>query len=268
MRLLVMSDIHLEFAPFSLTDDVADFDVAVFAGDIGRPIAASLEWIAAQRHGPLKDQPVIFVPGNHEFYGAELRSALESGAVLAQRYGIHLLAPGSVVLSGSRFIGATLWTDYCLFGNPGGAMNVASRAMNDHRLISIAEGGERRLFTPDHAVALHRHDLSEITRQLATPFAGPTIIVTHHGPHPNSVQPIFRNDPLAPAFSSNLSGLIERFQPELWIHGHDHGSHDYLVGKTRVLTNQAGYPRRGGNRENKCFDPRLIIEVHAHQTSD
>lgn len=261
MRLFVMSDIHLEFAPFTLPDDLEDFDVAVFAGDIGQPVAGSLEWIADQMRGPLRNRPAIFVPGNHEFYGDELRSALSSGAVAAAQHGIHMLAPGTITLSGVRFIGATLWTDYCLYGNPGGAMNVASRGMNDHRLISISDGNDRQLFSPDAAASLHQVDRRAIVQHLAEPFEGATVVVTHHGPHPNSVRPIFRNDPLAPAFSSDLSDIINQYQPELWIHGHDHGSHDYRVGRTRVLTNQAGYPRRAGPRENSAFNPRLIIEV-------
>ena len=47
-------------------------------------------------------------------------------------------------------------------------------------------------------------------------------------------------------------------QPELWIHGHDHGSHDYRVGRTRIFANQAGYPDLLG-RENRGFDPRCVI---------
>lgn len=263
MRLLVMSDIHLEFGTFSLPDDLPELDVAVFAGDVARPITGSIKWIDKQRRGPLRGRPAIFVPGNHEFYGDELRSALRAGLALAQGCGIHMLAPGCVTIGGTRFIGSTLWTDYSLFQNPAGAMNVARRGMNDHSLIEIAEDNRRRPFTPEDAAGLHRIDVSELTRYLAEPFDGPTVVVTHHAPHPGSVRPIYRNDPLAPAFASDLSAVIQRFQPELWIHGHDHGSHDYQVGETRILTNQAGYPRRDGSRENRDFDPRLIVKVGA-----
>ncbi|CAN7720800.1 hypothetical protein LJR009_002303 [Bosea sp. LjRoot9] len=56
--------------------------------------------------------------------------------------------------------------------------------------------------------------------------------------------------------------MIEATKPELWIHGHDHGSHDYLVGRTRVFANQTGYPRNGV-RENQGFRPNRAIEVGA-----
>lgn len=110
MRVLAMSDIHLEFGPYSLPHDLPEFDVAVFAGDIARPITESIEWIDMQRPGPLGGRPAIFVPGNHEFYGDELRSALSSGRAQAEQRRIHMLAPGCVTIGGTRFIGSTLWT--------------------------------------------------------------------------------------------------------------------------------------------------------------
>jgi 3',5'-cyclic AMP phosphodiesterase CpdA len=261
VRLLVLSDIHLEFGPFLLPEDLDEFDVAVFAGDIGRPITGALHWIEQQRRGPLKGRPVIFVPGNHEFYRDEIGAALRTGRDMAEKFGIHMLAPGSIALGGVRFVGATLWIDYNLFGNPIGARRVAQRGMNDHRLIEIAENSKRRLFRPQDAEAIHRMELAFIRKELAEPFSGATVVVTHHAPHPGSVQPRYRGDPLTPAFVSDLSGTIEMFQPELWVHGHNHSSHDYRIGRTRIFSNQAGYPQSGGARENVTFDPRLIIEV-------
>ena len=261
MRLLVLSDIHLEFGPFALPEDLGEFDVAVFAGDIGRPITAAILWIEQQRRGSLKGRPAIFVPGNHEFYHDEIYSALRAGRGLAEQCGIHMLAPGRIVVGGVRFIGATLWTDFNLFGKPHAARLAARHGMNDHRLIHVIENGKRKPFTPEHAAATHRSELAFITERLSEPFDGATVVVSHHAPHPGSVRPIFRGDPLAPSFCSDLSVVIEQFQPTLWIHGHDHGSHDYCVGRTRILSNQAGYPKRGGARENPSFNPRLIVEV-------
>lgn len=261
MRLLVLSDIHLEFGPFALPEDLGEFDVAVFAGDIGRPITSAVRWIEQQRRGPLKSRPAIFVPGNHEFYHDEIHSALCAGRVMAEQCGIHMLAPGCIVVGGVRFIGATLWTDFNLFGKPHAARLAARQGMNDHRLIHVLHDGKWTAFTPEKAAATHRSELAFITEHLAEPFDGATVVVSHHASHPGSVRPIYRDDPLAPAFCSDLSAVIEQFQPTLWIHGHDHGSHDYHVGRTRILSNQAGYPKRGGGRENPSFNPRLIVEV-------
>jgi Icc-related predicted phosphoesterase len=114
---------------------------------------------------------------------------------------------------------------------------------------------------PWHAAAEHRLDLAFIRKELAEEFDGPTVDVTHHAPHRNSVQPRHEGSSLTPAFVSDLSRVIEEFQPDLWIHGHDHGSHDYRVGKTRIFANQVGYPNLHGDRENPWFDPRCVIEL-------
>jgi Icc-related predicted phosphoesterase len=91
---------------------------------------------------------------------------------------------------------------------------------------------------------------------MATPFRGPTVVITHHAPHPNSVNSRFVGDPLNPAFVSDLGDLIARHQPDLWLHGHTHCSGDYRLGRTRVICNPAGY-----GRENPAFDPTLVVEV-------
>lgn len=262
MRILVLSDIHLEFGPFELPDDIGEFDVAVFAGDVDRPIGSAIAWLERQRRCRLKQRPIVFVPGNHEFYGSEILSSRAEATIQAEGAGIHLLAPGITVVDGVRFVGATLWTDYRLLGDPRSARQAAQDRMNDHRRIKIAEGRRRIPFRPIHSLSMHRQDLSYIKDVLGKPFVGPTVVVTHHAPHPQSVRSQYQGDPLSPAFASDLGEVIYRYRPELWIHGHDHGSHDYWVGQTRIVSNQAGYPTPDGRRENPSFDPRLIIEAH------
>lgn len=262
MRILVISDIHLECGPFKFPEPMPDFDVAVFAGDIGQPISEAIRWMAEQRVGPLKDGPAIYVPGNHEFYHAEMKSSLEKGRAAAEASGVDLLSRDTVVIGGVRFIGCVLWTDYRLYGTPKPSMVHAGQTLNDHRLIRYQEAnGHYSRFMPWHAAAEHRLDLAFIRQELAEAFDGPTVVVTHHAPHPNSIERRYQGSPLTPAFASDLSNIIEEFQPELWIHGHDHGSHDYRIGRTRVFANQAGYPNLHGDRENRRFNPSCVIEL-------
>ncbi|WNJ89575.1 metallophosphoesterase [Bosea sp. 685] len=258
MRLLLISDIHLEFDSFDLPADL-NFDIAIFAGDIWKPVSNSVRWLTAQREGPLQRKPVILVPGNHEFYGTEITASREEGHDLAALSGIHLLDPGTVTIDGVRFVGATLWTDFDLYGRSIASRRVATRGMNDFRRIKIQDAKVRH-FTADDALALHRHDRAFIEKTLAQPFSGQTVVITHHAPHPESVPHEFRGDPLAPAFASNLAGLIMEYRPSVWVHGHDHHHHDYTVGSTRIVANPAGYPLRDG-RENRQFDPHFTIEV-------
>src|SRR5215468_9653459 len=95
----IHSDLHLEFSDWSPPPVAAD--VVVLAGDIHVGVGG-LEWM--RRHFP--DTPVIYVPGNHEFYGArvhDVRVALRDAAV---RLGIHLLDGQELVVAGTRFLGA------------------------------------------------------------------------------------------------------------------------------------------------------------------
>lgn len=262
MRLLVISDLHLEFGPFTFPSPLPAFDVAVFAGDVSKSITAAVEWMQSERKQVLRDCPIVYVPGNHEFYGSEMKSALAHGRAAAELANVNLLARQSVVIDGVRFIGCILWTDYRLLSKPKISMVIAGQELNDHRLIRYREDdGHYSRFMPWHAAAEHRLDLAFIRSELGTQHNGPTVLVTHHAPHPGSVQPRHQGSSLSPAFVSDLSALIEEYQPELWIHGHDHGSHDYRVGRTRVLANQAGYPSARGDRENPGFNPARVVEV-------
>jgi len=83
------------------------------------------------------------------------------------------------------------------------------------------------------------------------------VVVTHHAPSPRSEAPYHANSPLKPAFASDLDELVEESHVPLWIHGHTHYNVDYVIGSTRVLTYQRGYP------DQLCqdFDPSLVVEV-------
>ena len=75
MKLLVLSDLHLEFSYFEPV--ATDADVVVIAGDLHKK-DRGLEWL--QEH--FSDRPVIYVAGNHEYYGAAIpRPAIISAGV-------------------------------------------------------------------------------------------------------------------------------------------------------------------------------------------
>jgi Icc-related predicted phosphoesterase len=82
-------------------------------------------------------------------------------------------------------------------------------------------------------------------------------VVTHHAPSPQSVPSQFRNDPLNPAYASNLEPFIAECGAVLWIHGHIHHRADFTVGGTRVIANPRGYPIE----PHTGFDPSFVVEV-------
>ena len=149
MRLLVLSDLHLEWSDLVLPDDLA-IDVAVLAGDI----ALSRRWMStpgcAHRRRCGSARAVIRVDGNHEHYDDVLpRARAPSQAALAApgRPALHLLDCGQAVVDGVRFLGCTLWTDFELrIDTPDGPRSdrehgMAVAARDDGRLSRHRLGG-------------------------------------------------------------------------------------------------------------------------------
>ncbi|MFZ2537697.1 MAG: metallophosphoesterase, partial [Oscillospiraceae bacterium] len=68
MKLHILSDLHLDHSAF--IPPQTDADVTIFAGDLhGGP--SSLEY--AHDHAELTKKPAIYVAGNHEFYGRDIK---------------------------------------------------------------------------------------------------------------------------------------------------------------------------------------------------
>jgi Icc-related predicted phosphoesterase len=98
-----------------------------------------------------------------------------------------------------------------------------------------------------------------IQPQLEQPFAGKTIVVTHHMPTFMNYPPKFKGDILNEAFAVELHDYIEQTQPHYWIYGHIHANAmDFKIGKTQLLSNQLGYVRHG---ENTHFLNDVVFEV-------
>ena len=232
----------------------------VAAGDVHVPATRSVEWLAERADG----RPVVLVPGNHEWFSERRDHTVEEerarALARAAQLGVHLLMDDEVVIGGVRFLGATLWTDFALYGDPEGSARIAERYMNDHRMI--IEGPDRAPLRARTTLAWHRASRRWLEERLAVRH-DPTVVVTHHVPHSASIAPRYAADPLNPAFCSDLSHLVEHGGATLWVHGHTHTGFDYRAGGTRVICNPKGYgPRKAsGPIENPAFDERLVIEI-------
>ena len=252
MKLNILSDLHLGFSAFDTP--LNDADVVVLAGDIAPPRQAAA-W-ALRLH-----KPVIYVPGNHEFYGSSLDAASELKRLCAGTP-IHVLDNAEVNIDGVRFIGSTLWTDFMLFGDGAeraAAIVEAQRLMRDFSRIRIDES-TGALFTPDDAARLFERNAEWLDRRLDVPHAGPTVVVTHHAPSRRSIHPRFSGSLLNACFVSDADHLVGADRAHWWIHGHTHDSFDYALNGTRIVCNPRGYAKAGVN-ENARFDPNFTIEV-------
>lgn len=264
MRLQIASDLHLEYLEWKFPAfrgvEPAAADVLVLAGDIAQGSRA----LDLFGNWPC---PVVYVPGNHEFYGGDVAAVL---AELQQRAAdfpnVKILAPGTWEHGGVRFIGCTLWTDYAVFGaeHVAAAMAICAEKIVDHTAIQNSSGSP---FRPADALALHRAQRQWLGDRLAEPFAGRTVVVTHHAPHRNSIAPHYADDLSSAAFVSNLDEYLGI--ADLHIHGHTHASFDYTVNGTRVVANPMGYCRGSKaaatpadlQRENAAFDSRWLIDI-------
>lgn len=261
--ILYFSDIHIEIRekddrpawtgvrPLGLGPDLTGFagtaDLVVLAGDIGRMRSrrdvSTLRY--AEQAAAYLRCPAVVVPGNHEYYRGSfdeereaLLAARVAGVTVLERVEAHF----AIGTDSLRVLGATLWTDYAVLGEPEQGMRDAEQALEDHRLITRRGG---RPFLPRDALAEHRLSRAWLARKLAEPHDGPTLVVTHHVPHSAARNPVHGATPLSPAFDSDCDDLIAaaaRAKVSAWIFGHHHWSLEVEVGGVRLVSAQRGYP--------------------------
>lgn len=250
MKLHILSDLHLEVSTFDPPQ--TDADTVVLAGDIWKG-ARGLHWARAT----FPDREIVYVPGNHEYYGAQRLEAAARMRIAARESGIHLLDEDEVVIGGVRFLGATLWTDFLLFGEEDRlwAMRSGQNYLSDFRVIHEGSQGH---FSPSHSVALHEKSVAWLAAKLDEPFDGRTVVVTHHLPSMRSVAERFADSELSACFASRLDHLFGNSR--LWIHGHTHDSFDYEAEGTRVICNPRGHEMYN-QPENGDFDAGLVVEI-------
>ncbi|MBC7750767.1 MAG: metallophosphoesterase [Candidatus Saccharibacteria bacterium] len=253
MKLHILSDLHHEISHYIPNQASNKADVIVLGGDIWKG-DRGIYWAREQ----WKNHEIVYVSGNHEFYGAHRKDVLALQRIAAKKTGVHFLENEEVVIAGIRFLGATLWTDFELFGESTKrwCMRDAQLGLNDFRVIFESD----RHFSPMDSVVLHQESIAWLERKLKREkFEGKTVVVTHHLPSKKSVAERYVDDSLSACFASNLDHLLGH--SALWIHAHTHDSIDYEVKSTRVICNPRGYQLHTGNPENMDFNPSLIVEI-------
>lgn len=247
MRVHILADLHLEFAPFQ--PKKVDADVVVLAGDVHTGLNG-IRWILKT----FRKQPVIYVLGNHEFYGQKIPKLISEVKELARGSNVYVLENEAVKIGHVTFLGATLWTDFRLNGDAALAEEVAQTGMTDFQQIRMTPSGRR--FRPKEARRIHEQSLNWLARQVRR-VPGQQVVVTHHAPSSQSIPLGFCNHSLNPAFASNLETFIAKSGVKLWIHGHVHSRSDYVVGTTRITANPRGFP----GEPRTSFDPGFVVEI-------
>jgi 3',5'-cyclic AMP phosphodiesterase CpdA len=300
MKIRVLSDLHLECDMPSRVP-AAPADLVILAGDIdnqARGVGWASEMFADKSVDSSGWPPVVYVPGNHEYYEGTIE-VLENAMADAARQtpNVHFL--NNRVLfdpkGNWRVLGTTLWTDFKLFGNEPKQFDAiclaAGAQMNDFNgKIRVAEpegdgstGGVRsagkpgsakkagnagisgtRAFTVADSIEMNRNAQRWLGAELRKPFNGKTIVVSHHAPHRLSLAPRYAADPVSAGFVNDMTEWFN-LPIDLWVHGHTHTGFDYRVNNTRVVCNPRGYPQRLRygelGPENPDFAWDFLVEV-------
>ena len=217
MRLAVISDVHLEFRD-NPPVRVPEADVYVVAGDVHPDTDARLAWLLSL------PGEVLFVPGNHDYYGHDFPPPQE---------GLFTREIGGV-----RFAGATLWTDF-----PREWWQDFKRGMTDARVI--------RGISWERMQQVHAHHRQFLARAEAD------VIITHHAPTFASIPPRMEMSIYNPFYATAILDRAHEFGGvSLWIHGHVHANHMLTAGGVRVLCHARGYPF-----ENELDDGFRLLDV-------
>lgn len=258
MKLHVISDTHFEHmssigAPsfFTQLEAVQVRDPAntlVLAGDICTIYHAN-KWKSSLAQLCSMYRHVLYVPGNHEYYGISFDDGADFFAQIEKAPEFHNLVNldrlnGVFEIDGQRFFGGTMW-----FADKDYDRN-QKRCMSDFYVIND--------FEPE-VYNLNKHFIKRYNQFVQ---AG-DIIVTHHTPLAESIHPQYAGSFINDFFMSDRTNeLCEENLPKLWIHGHTHNAFDYqyVVGQKamRVYCNPHGYPNEG---ENVRFFDKVVVDV-------
>ena len=254
MRAQVFSDLHLEFASDFFPEPSPSADIAVVPGDLGHSPAVLRRFAG----WPV---PLLYVPGNHEYDRADYEETRKQIAVECRSSGITLLDRSTEILTdGSgrriRFVGVTRWSDFDLLGR-----NERQRCADAAERYLRHMRSTRRDRPLDAAAVrdLGVYEREWLEEELRSPFNGTTVAVTHFAPSGRSADPRYGLVPGTASFCNADDDLFKYV--DVWIHGHLHSPHDYVVEgqrQTRVVCNPRGYEHLG---EPVGYLSDFVIEI-------
>ena len=255
MKFQVLSDLHLEFKVEDLPKISPEAEVLVYAGDVSSSEKDVKEYFEGVRKET--DAPIVYVLGNHEFYGKFLHQVSAYKDATKGISDCHVLDKNSFSLNGVRFIGCTLWTD---FDDRRGEA-VAQAGMADYKYIRKVSQyyGIERVSTEDifREFCKCRSYLDQAFQNFKASSVKACVVVTHHSPSFYCVPEKWKGYLLNGAFYVELSNLILRENPNVWVYGHTHMHNRCEIGSTDLVCNPVGYSQESDTQ----YQEELLIEV-------
>lgn len=180
MKLHILSDLHSEFEDYEYHE--TDTDVVVLAGDTNlkeRGIAWALDTI--------KDKPIVYIMGNHDYYGSAYPKLLNSLREKCKGTNIQLLENDVFSYQNVNILGCTLWTNFELFGDPRVYGYECQQIMTDYKKIRVSPKFSK-LRSMDVA-AIHKRSINWLEAQLKAREGQRNVVVSHHAPSESGSPP-------------------------------------------------------------------------------
>lgn len=248
MKIRIYSDLHLELMDSLPVLDLPPVDLVILAGDIHKG-TQGISWAKKT----FKDQPVVYVMGNHEYYDGDLIATLAEARSEAAESNVHLLEQDALELPHVTILGCTLWTDFKLLLSEHQKICMANARhfMADYTVITC----RGRTLDPEDTMNISKMSYSWLDRKISGSIK-PIIVVTHHGQSMATKNPRYELDDITASFNSNYDALL-RSPVKLWVTGHTHHCIDSAHHGVRLISHQKGYPH-----ENiKGFDWETVFDV-------
>jgi Icc-related predicted phosphoesterase len=248
MNIQIISDIHNEKGFNEVM--LKSADMLVIAGDLNETIKG-VDWLLEN----IKEIPVVYVLGNHEYFGGAYPKTLNEIKAKAEGTNIHVLENDVFEYGGVIFHGCSLWTDYALFGEVESNKKYCEGMSGDYKHIQNSD--TRQLITANDFEKIHQTSKEWLRKSLLAHKGKTNIVVTHHAPSIQSILEEKKQNPISTAYASNLESFIEETQPAFWFHGHIHKNFDYQIEQTRIMTNPHGYKHKRNNE----YVEEMVIEL-------
>ena len=255
MKIQYMSDLHLEFRENSRylkhNELPVTGDVLVLAGDIFylrdriAPMMKFWKW-ASDNY-----RQVLIVPGNHEYYNYSdvMERGLQWKWMFRENVGFY---QNQVIrIDDTDFVLSTLWSRI----NPNDEYFVW-KGMNNFRQIKF----DGKLLQVEEFNRMHETCIDFIRKSVEESTTGHIVVVTHHLPTLEVIDPQHKNSVLNSAFASEYGDWIANSRIDIWIYGHSHTNIDPEIGSTKVICNQMGYIFANEHIVNG-FDPKKHVEI-------
>lgn len=256
MKVSIFSDLHTEFDK-KINEGMFEYagansDIVLLCGDIVD--ATKYYNLAVIRAFIPSHVPVLFVPGNHEFYHAtHIKKQRQLMRKICKRTGIVYMDRKTFEFHGHLFIGATGWADLKSYAEK---EPLESRAKNVH--FGITDFHFNNDWSVERMVENGKQDKKFINSAITTAEQSKLVpfVMTHFPPLEILGNLDFDYNEVSSYFVNEWPEVA--FRGAYWAFGHVHGENkQQRICNTMFISNMKGYP----SEREETFDPYMILEI-------